>query len=238
MATMPGVLPWVWSLIRPQILAGTVDAAASRVIAASELPSIGAFTLQELRSVGLDDTSRESAMRVIAAYNRGNSLNIVNLKAVRLALDIGTLPVRDQPPSPAPDPVLGIPPIRTPDELDPDTASRLAEIARLHSVDGALSGLSLHLANWPGFLAAACDRILPFLQDGTVRRSSDEVRRHADGEAHTLVTQFATNIPTPTEYIPALRDVLDGFVQHLMPEMILVGFALSHAMPRMSKKAA
>lgn len=43
----------------------------------------------------------------------------------------------------------GIPSIQTLDELDPDTATRLVEIARLHSGDGALSGLNLHLANWP-----------------------------------------------------------------------------------------
>lgn len=233
MATLPGVLPWVWSLIRPQILAGTIEAAANRVVAVCELPSISPFGSAELRSAGLDPVAHETVMRILEAYNRGNSLNMVNLSAVRLALDVGAMPFRDQETSPAPDrPLPAIPPIVSPAELDADTAARLAEIAQLHSGAGVLPSLYLHLAHWPGFVALACDRLAPALRDGGVVRARDEVRLHAAAEARMITPLMSTTAPTPSEHVPALRDALNTFTQHLIPEMVPVGFALSRAMPR------
>ena len=233
MATLPGVLPWVWSLIRPQILLGTIEAAVDRVIAACELPSLGMFTLQELRLAGLDDASREIMMRVLGAYNRGNSLNVVSLNAVRLALDVAAIPDCDQSPAPAPGaPLPVIPAIRTPDALDSGTATRLAEIARLHGGEGVLPSLYLHLANWPGFLALACDRLVPLLRDGTVAHARDEVCRQVHREVCVIAPLLSTSVATPTEYLPAVRNVLDTFTNRLIPEMIPVGLALSRAMPQ------
>lgn len=232
MATLPGVLPWVWSLIRPQIVAGAIESAVDRMLSACTLPAVAAFGPASLRAAGLDDARLALVMRVLAAYNRGNTLNVVSLTAVRLALDVG-VPLRSaQPPSSVPETLLPlIPPIRRPEELDPDTAARLAAIARLHGGDGVLPSLYLHLANWPGFLALACDRLAPLLRDGTIQRSRDEVGRLVDHEARALVPLLTTDVPAPTEHVPALRDVLDTFTRRLIPEMIPVGFALSRAMP-------
>jgi hypothetical protein len=232
MATMPGALPWVWSLIRPQLIAGRIEAAANRMVAALDPPALGVFRVAELRSAGLDAADQAIAARVVAAYNRGNSLNMMNLTAVRLALDVPSLPRQPRPAAPAPtSEPPAIPPIRRLDQLAPDTAARLTEIAGLHGGAGVLPSLYLHLANWPGFLALACERLAPALRDGSVSRASDAVYRLAADEAPALVALFATDVTYPAAHAAALRAALDSFTRRLIPEMVPVGLALSHALP-------
>src|SRR5687768_207550 len=86
LATIPGALPWAWGLLRPAFADGSLEAAAGRVHAALSLPSLDPITPAALDASGLSRADREQVEEVIAAYNRGNSLNLVGLTAVRLAL--------------------------------------------------------------------------------------------------------------------------------------------------------
>ena len=241
LATMPGALPWVWSLIRPPLLAGVIEAAADRVVAATDLPVLPPFSPQELQSAGLEGAHGESgqmARRVLWAYNRGNRLNMVSLSAVWLLLDHGASDVPRPAPHPTPavvalsdEPLPAIPPIQTLDTLDPATASRLADIAALHGGGGVLPSLYLHLANWPGFLALAYERLAPLLRDGVVRTSGEETCVHVESEARGIVPLLTTDVPAPHDQLAAIRTVLGQFAHHLIPEMIPVGVSLARAMP-------
>lgn len=238
LATMQGALPWVWSLIRPLVLDGTIEAAADRVGAAAHLPVLAAFSAAELQHAGIGDAEETLVRRVLWAYNRGNRLNMVSLSAVWLLLDEGATNVPRSAPLVAQraDTVEeaslpSIPPIRTPDSLDSETTARLSEIAALHSGGGVLPSLYLHLANWPGFLALAYERLIPPLRDGAVRRGGDEVARRVAREARGIAARMTTDLPAPAGHISALHAVLDTFAHSLIPEMIPVGGSLARALP-------
>lgn len=232
MATMPGALPWVWSVVRPLVLSGAIQESAGRMVAALDVPALTAMTDEELRSARLDAEAEERARRVIAAYNRGNTFNLISLTTLRLALDGDPIAEESRPAEPAPQfEPPEIPPIREAADLDEGTAARLDTIARLHHGGGALPSFYLHLANWPGFLAVVCDHLEPPLRDGRISRARDAARRLARDEAVSLAPLLTAASPPPTAYLLALREALDTFADHLIPEMVPVGLAVARAMP-------
>ena len=237
MATMPGALPWAWSLIRPLALAGVIQSGIDRLVAELATPSLTPITTPGLRSAGLDAAEERRALRVIAAYNRGNTFNLISLTTLRLALD-GDIAHRAAPPfAPAPtDALPEIPPIVRASDLDPRTAAQLERIAQYHSGDGVLPSFYLHLANWPELLAVVCQRLEPVLADGSIERAREDARQLARDEATNLAPLLATDIPTPVDYLPALREALDTFAGHLIPEMVPVGLAVWEAMPRHAER--
>ena len=233
MATMPGVLPWAWSLIRPLVLTGTVQDGVDRMVAALDVPALRAISIEDLRSAGLDDENEERVLRVIAAYNRGNTLNLISLTTLRLTLDGAPIPRDQRQEAPAPqDAPPEIPPICRAADLDAATTARLDGIARLHGGDSVLPSFYLHLANWPDFLALVCERLEPVLRDGGVARARADACRLAYDEALAIRPLLSTSAPTPTAYLPVLRDTLDTFVYHLIPEMVPVGLAVWRATPQ------
>lgn len=237
LATMPGALPWVWSLIRPQIRAGRIGAAADRIAASLEAPRFTPLSVAVLRAAGLSAVDIVSVAQVIGSYNRGNTLNIVNLTVVRLALDLPPLPpapragAQVEEPLPPEGAAPALPPILRLERLDPATSARIGLITRLHGGEDVTPSLYLHLAHWPGFLALISESLTDALRDGTIAHGRDLVYRQAVGEASAIAPLLATDAPFPAGHLPALRAALDTFTQRLIPEMIVVGAALMRTLP-------
>lgn len=233
MATMNGVLPWAWSLIRPLVLSGAIQGSADRLVAALDVPALTAITAEELRSAKLDDENLAGVVEVIAAYNRGNTFNLISLTTLRIALDGGQIPDDPRPAELASATELPeIPSIRRATDLDEATVARLDTIARLHGGGDVLPSFYLHLANWPEFLAVVCDHLEPALRDGRVAAAREDACRLARAEALATTPLLATSMPAPVAYLPALREALDTFVYNLIPEMVSVGLAVRQAMPQ------
>lgn len=232
LATMPGALPWTWSVLRPQILSGAVGSAVERIQFQLSIPSIRPIYAEELQVAGMNPVDQEAAVQVIHAYNRGNSFNLVGLTLVRLALDI---PVpADSGPEPTAvsrKPLPWIPPMRKLADLDATTAALVTRVAALHGNALVIPSFYLHLANWPGFLTLACDRLVPLLQDGTVGRVRDELCLMAKREAQNLFPKLSTSLSVSTTHIPPMKSALETFTMQVIPEMIPLGLALARAMP-------
>ena len=233
LATLPGLLPWVWGAVRPAILSGVLDAAVERVTTSAEIVPLDPIDAATLEQAGLSADEITSIARVVAAYNRGNSLNLVALSAVRQALDG---PLAGAPGRAGPEPPQfsqrALPPIRRIEELDQPLAARIGEIAALHGGGeaGVIPSLYLHLANWPPFLALVADRVLPPLQDGTVGRARDELVLLARTEAQQLAPALSTSTPVPGEHEDHLRRVLSTFAAGVIPEMACIGLGLARAL--------
>jgi hypothetical protein len=223
LATMPGVLPFVWSLVRPAMVSGVLDAAHARVLAGT--PPLALAPLE----AGAFGRDRCAALAVVRSYNRGNGLNLVALSAVRHALeDPGAIPVRPAPPAGAvADPVARVPPIPKLADLSPEKAETVRGLAALHGGGaGVIPTLYLHLAHWPALLDALADRLRPALADGSVARGRDAAVALARDEARRLVPELAASAPPPREHLAAAAAVLDRFTRRVIPEMIPVGLAL------------
>lgn len=221
MAALPGVLPWAWSLLRGPMRIGPVDAAMRRMTAGLSLKLTPSAPLPGALPAGLPD--------LLAAYNRGNGLNLVALTALRAALDLPALP-RGAPddvtatyPAPAP-----LPPVPALASLPPALQARLAAIAPLHGMSGVVPTLYLHLGLWPDLLAWSLDALEPALRAGTVLAARDDILARARTEAAGLLPLLKTDLPAPAAFLPGLRATLDGFTRGMIPDMVCIGHALAH----------
>jgi hypothetical protein len=225
---VPGVLPHVWAWMRDFLASGALEAALTRVTKAVPVPAVAPFDAQSFS--GADEL--RTIRRVLEVYNRGNGLNVIALSAVRMdlhrrahaALAIEDLPVAAD--------AVPIPRLLKSGELAPETADLVRMVAAKHGdLDGVIPSLYLHLANWPEFLAAACERIMPRLQDGSIARARDEAVALARAEAAIMVAPMKDVARVEGFSAPVLA-VLDQFTSRVIPEMLPIGLVLDRALPR------
>jgi len=224
LATLPGALPEVWTLVRTMILSGQLEPALNRLereLPVLELDDFGAAVVAEAEC---DD--RRSIMCILQAYNRGNGLNLIALAAVRrLARNCTSDLVRlsQDPPSYEGTPLPAL--VRI-DDLDAKSFRKVTSIALLHGGGpGVVPSLYLHLANWPNALSAACDSLTPRLKDGSVDRYRKVAVELAEAEAERILADLAIIGSGPQIPEPALT-ALERFVVHVIPEMLPIGIAL------------
>ncbi len=238
LATLPGALPWVWGLVRGPILAGAAEPALNRVAAALHVPTLDP---EASRAAGLAPPDVEAIGAVLDVYHRGNLLNLICLTAVLAVLDrprrstgsAAAAPgTRLEGPAALRQP---IPPLPKLTDLPAETAALVRSLAGLHgaaSTAGAVPSLYLHLAPWPGFLAAMRDPLAHLVADGSLERARSNVRRLAQAEAAALALTMATDRPVPPDQVRVpMRQALDTFTRRLIPEMIPVGLVLRSALP-------
>jgi hypothetical protein len=83
LATLPGVLPWIWQAIRPPLEDGRLAGARERLAAALALPPL---PNPALAAAGLAPADRAALAALVETYNRGNLTNLILLTALRRAL--------------------------------------------------------------------------------------------------------------------------------------------------------
>ena len=231
-ATLPGCLPWIWSIVRPHFLTGAMERASAELREGLALPSLVAIKRRELIEVGIDSQAETMIRRTIDAYNRGNSANLISLMAIRLCLD-GEVPVTvavDEGP-PATIDAAPLPSIPARDDLDPETAATVRALTSLHESAGenVIPSLYLHLAHWPAFLPLAKTRLDLVASDLAAAR--EETRARARRQAERILPVLRATHPMPTgEHREILKQELDRFTAGLIPEMIIVGLMLRGAM--------
>ena len=227
-ATLPGVLPQIWGLVRAMILSGELETALLRMYRDLPIPQLTPF---DESTIGrLDHLDQATIRRVLQAYNRGNGLNLNALTAINLGHRQQRLGI--------PEIAEAVPDFEAPPlprllrlaELDRKTANQLAHIALLHDGGpGVVPSLYLHLAHWPEFLAATCSRIEPLLNDGSIERARRAAVDIARAKAERLLLIFlhgTTSVKLPEQAV----GTLDLFVNRVIPEMIPVGLAVETAL--------
>ena len=233
LATLPGALPEVWTLVRTMILSGQLEPALNRL--ERELPVLEVDDFGPAGGAETQCEDQRSIMRVLQAYNRGNGLNLIALAAVlRLARDRTRDLVRisQDPPSYE---GIPLPALVRIDDLDAELFRKVTSIALLHGGGpGVVPSLYLHLANWPNALSAACDSLTPRLKDGSVDRHRKAAVGLAEAEAERILAALAIAGHGPQIPEQALT-ALESFVAHLIPEMLPIGIALEASlMPKPS----
>lgn len=222
LATMPGVLEWAWHAARPVLEDGRVAAARARLGATVRLPALPPVT------AGLEGADRAAALAVIETYNRGNLTNLVLLTALRQEIEGAP---RIAPPPAAPPvqdaPIPPVPPLPALATLPPPTQALVRGLAARHAgaaAGGVVPSLYLHLAHWPGLLAAIPGLIGPVLDglDATREAAVTEAAR----EAAALRPALATGAGVPGAHRAAVLAALTRFTTAIIPDMVPVGLAL------------
>jgi hypothetical protein len=223
LATMDGALPWVWAALRPAALSGALDASAKSLTDA--VPRI------ELAATTVPEADRDGILHVVDGYNRGNSLNLVGLMAVKRLLTPPHASARAAPATLAPDSAPPpLPRILKLSELQPEIARKVEAIAALHGTGGIVPSIYLHLAHWPQSLLAVCERIAPHVADGSVARACEAAVVLARAETDRLLPSLGAPGAPPPAHTAQMDQAIDLYTSRLIPQLLPVGLSLASAL--------
>lgn len=222
LATLPGVLPWVWQAIRPPLEDGRLAGARDRLAAAVPLPPAAPLPAGALRAA-----ERADVAALVEAYNRGNLTNLILLTALRRALAATPADPGPPPEAIAPPPMLPVPPpLPKLADLPPALAAAVQALAARHGTSGVVPSLYLHLAHWPAIPPALPGWLGAALEPAAIAAGRDAVLRLAEREADALRPALALQGEVPNGHGPAVLGVLGTFTRQVIPAMVPVGLAL------------
>jgi hypothetical protein len=234
LATIPGGLAWVWTLVKPLYVSGELDRLSSEASALVSLPSLAPLPdcVWESAAVGRD--ARQTIVAMIDSYNHANGVNFLALMAAVSALrdglpaaagEAGPVPASNRHAAPAPK----LPPLPGLSELPPHILAlvrALDDLGRLGSND-AVASLYRHLAHWPAFLSIAYAALEPAHRSRELARAQELLI--AFGRAQCPDLARLANPVLPALSLDARSAVLraaDEFTRLMIGRMIVMGKAL------------
>ena len=238
LATLDGVLPWVWAAIRPPLQDGTLAAARDRLAAAVPLPALSPLSDAAWGAAGLSAADRAAIAGLVEVYNRGNLTNLILLTALHRVLEgmalegrvlAATMPDPGLPPAtavPPPEMLPAPPSLPRPEELAPATMTLIAGLVARHDNHGVVPSLYLHLGHWPGLLAALPHWAGSLLDPVTLSGLRTTVVHLAKCEADRLLPALAIKGPVPFGNGPATLAAIGTFTREVIPSMVPVGLGL------------
>lgn len=238
LATMPGMLRWTWSVVKPLHGTDALVTAAVTLRAAVRIPAgvgqpafVPTFVFD---AAGVTAPDRVAIGHLIGDYNTANALNLLGLLAAQSVLAgqpggaaassaspgrLGRLGAITVSPSPTPPrlPALAeLPPALRALVLDLDTFGRLAPT-------DAVASLYRHLAHWPSFLAIVHAALAPSHRSGTLRAEHERVRDRAEHLVDRLLPLVHRPGPPPPDSAAAAARSLDSFTRHMIARMVTMG---------------
>jgi hypothetical protein len=222
LATLPGVLPWVWEAIRPPLEDGRLAGARERLASALPLPAT-----MPLPDGALGTTDRAAVAALVETYNRGNLTNLILLTALRRALE--GVPAEPGPPPPAiaaPAMLPPPPPLPKLAELPPPLAAAVLALAARHGDGGVVPSLYLHLAHWPAIPPALPAWLGAALDPAAIAAGRDAAVQFAAQEGDALRPALALHGDVPNGHRAAVLGVLGHFTRQVIPAMVPIGLAL------------
>ncbi len=79
LATIPGGLAWVWTLVKPLYVSGELDRLAAERAARVSLPSLAPLPDFVWDSAAISGRDRQAIAALIESYNHGNGVNFLAL---------------------------------------------------------------------------------------------------------------------------------------------------------------
>jgi hypothetical protein len=240
LATIPGGLAWVWTLVKPLYVSGELDRLADATRALVSFPTLAPLPDFVWDSVAIDRNDRRSIAALIQNYNRGNGVNFLALLVAVSVLRDGIPASRGggghaaQVKRPHHASVEAAPPLPGLSELSPSVTAlvrKLDEFGRLGSSD-AVASLYRHLAHWPAFLAIAYTALEPLHRDGELANTQSRVIAFGREQSAALLNHIDRELP---ELAPdarkAVLNALDEFTRLMIGRMIVIGKALGVLCP-------
>lgn len=228
LATLPGVLPWVWQAIRPPLEDGRLAGARERLVAALPVPEAVPLPRKAASAAGLAPGDLAAVAALVETYNRGNLTNLLLLTALRRALEDAPAVSALSPPPVLPRPAMlpAPPPLPRLADLPPRLRAAVLGLAARHGESGVVPSLYLHLAHWPDLPAALPDWLDAALLPASLSAGRDAVVVLATAEADGLRPGLGMEGEVPGGHRAKVLAAMDRFTLRVIPEMIPVGLAL------------
>ena len=237
LATFPGALPWVWQLVKPVYVDGTIEREAAGLRARITLPDLPVFPAAALAALGLSERDVEQIRAVLAAYDRTNAMALIALSAVDCKIAVtgsehdSVVAERTEAPASSQAKLI-LPSLLSLAEMSPETAELVVTINRLGAQDDApiLASMYRHLAHWPPYLALAWAMIAPLHSDTRLDDLILDVLAKARGSGRRVVARLPTPSLTLAHAVRAdVSHALDCFTSDLIPRMVVIGALLRRA---------
>jgi hypothetical protein len=233
LATMPGALPWAWSMLQPLYASGAVARAASHLRASVIIPDLPVWPIAVLESAGLSPDDRQKISRVLRSYDCSNAMNLAALGAMR-AMAAGQSDPMPIPPAEAMAAIVGeLPRLLTFDEMDPATADVVMRLNAFGDPEHrVVASMYRHLAHWPPFLALAWERLSPLAHDGRIDEIIAANLKTAGAISQRLAANVSTNEQGPEEKVAEQANAaIDLFIRYAIGRMVPIGRLLAAAFP-------
>ncbi len=238
LATIPGMLTWIWSVVKPMHTTPALHQAAERLRAGVTVPAGRGQPAEVFDAVGVMPEDRAVIRAMLHDYGTGNSLNLLSLLLVRAILagevgdgrvieDSGSRERTSRMPRPLP-PLPGLA------ELSPSLRKLVFELdqfGRLAATD-AVASLYRHLTHWPGFLAIAHAALSPAHQDGSLRAAHRQTLSHATALMHNQLLPLA-RVPLlpPAVGRAAAQAGIEIFTGQMIARMVVMGELMLALLP-------
>jgi len=234
LATIPGGLLWVWTLVKPLYVSGELDRLSSEASALISLPWLAPLPDFVWESAAIDRSARQTITALIESYNHANGVNFLALltavSALRDGLPSTIVDIRPKAPSRRYlAPTLNLPPLPSLSDLPPHVLAlirQLDQFGRLGPSD-AVASLYRHLAHWPAFLSIAYAALEPAHRSGELARAQEDLIAFGRVQRAGLASLANPLLPAlPLDATNAVLIGLDEFTRFMIGRMIVMGKAL------------
>jgi hypothetical protein len=224
LATMPGVLEWAWSAVRPAMVSGVIPEMGWRLASDVKLAPLPPVSAAERAAWKLDMGAYATIGSIAENFVRVSPVNLMTGACLRALLT--------QPPPNGPGiettwtPPAMLPPM--PGNADPLAlpAEQRAVLMRFATeVDGApfIPALYRQLARFPAFLAWLADALVPRLSTPETNAARSAFRAAALAAAPAIVARLPSPGPAPdAETTRRILATIDRYAE-TSPEMTMFG---------------
>jgi hypothetical protein len=234
LATLPGVLDWAWTALRPAMVSGVIPETGWRLAREIRLPPARTVPPDALRRWGVDNEALTAIRNIAANFVRVSPVNLVIGACLRCVLN-GPAPSgagyaqRWTPPAPLPPMPGNVDPAALPD------SERGVLLRFATDLNGTpfVPALYRQLAHWPPVLAWLADQLVPRL--GAPETAA--MRAAFQSAARTVAPGIAASLPGLPSGVPpdaeTTRRVLAAITRYAdtSPEMTAFGQLILDALP-------
>ena len=234
LATMPGVLEWVWDALRPAMLSGVIAETGWRLARDVRITPADPVPQERLHDWGVDAAALAAIRNVAANFVRVSPVNLVTGACLSRLLT-GTRPAGSGFAGLWSRPTM-LPPMPgnvAPELLPPEQRAVLQRFAT--EVDGApfIPALYRQLAHWPAVLAWLADTLAPRFTAPETTAAGTAFRSAARAAAPSIVAQLPGLPAAPGPDTPTATRVLATIDRYAetSPEMTMFGQLILDALP-------
>ena len=238
LATMPGMLAWTWSVVKPMHGTWALHRAVDELRTGVVIPAGIRQPQAVFDAAGVAADHRQMIGAMLRYYNSANAANLLGLLLVQsiLAGERPALPASENAArrSETRATLHSLPPLLGLAEMAPslrDLVLQMDQFGRLDATD-AVASLYRHLAHWPGFLAIAHAALSIPHRASSLAAEHKQTRRRARSLMLTHLMPLSTSPPLPPEPgRAAAQSGMRTFTEQMIGRMVFMGEVMLALLP-------